>query len=363
MRRFPSARGLVFGLAALWLTGAACTLSPAPFSDPDVNDDGVVGDADASAVAACVGHAPANDPACRAADVDHDGDVDFGDAGTVAAWNGARVCNGAVELCARRYDEVAYPTTHNAFAAVSEGWIFANQTPGLSQQLADGVRAFMLDVWNWPAGSHDTWLCHGTCELGATPGLREPLANGLVRIRSFLDTHPAEVVTLILESYVSAADFAQAFAASGLLPYALAHTVGQPWPTLQQMIDAGSRVVVLTDSGGGAYPWYLPVFSAAFETDFDNATPADFSCTDNRGNPGSDLFILNHFLTQLLGQPALADLVNHEPYFGNRARECWRFQGQIPNFPTVDFYEIGDLISVTRSLNRDFFLNGGAPPP
>jgi len=350
-------------LFAALAAGPACDVQPVPFADPDLDDDGVVTLADSAAANACFGAALATTPACRPADVDHDGDVDLGDTGSVAARQGARVCNGAVELCGRRYDEVAYPTTHNAFAAISEGWVFANQTPGMTQQLEDGVRGLMLDVWNWPAGSHDTWLCHATCELGVTPGLREPLVDGLARIRAFLDAHPAEVVTLILESYVSAADFAQAFAASGLLPYAYSHAIGSPWPTLQQMIDAGTRVVVLTDSGGGAYPWYLPVFTLAFETDFDNQVPADFSCVDNRGSPGSDLFILNHFLTQTLGQPALADLVNHEPYFGDRARQCWQFQGQLPNFVTVDFYEIGDLLAVTRDLNRAFWENGGAPPP
>lgn len=348
---------------ALLLAGAACDVQPVPFADPDVDDDGVVTLADSAATEACVGADLVATPSCRAADVDHDGDVDLGDVGTVAARRGARVCNGAVELCARRYDEVAYPTTHNAFAAIDEGWVFANQTPGMTAQLEDGVRALMLDVWNHPPGSPDTWLCHATCQLGATPGLREPLVDGLARIRAFLDEHPAEVVTLILESYVTAAQFAQAFAASGLLDHAYSHVIGAPWPTLEAMIDAGTRVVVLTDSGGGAYPWYLPVFTLAFETHFDNQEPADFSCADNRGAPGSDLFILNHFLTQLVGQPALAELVNHEPGFGDRARECWRFQGQIPNFVTVDFYEIGDLFSVTRDLNRAYWAGGGAPPP
>lgn len=361
--RFARLRLLGLGLLAGLATGITCDVQPTPFADPDLDDDGVVTLADSAAVDACVGVLLADAPECGPADVDHDGDVDLADAATVAARQGARVCNGAVELCARRYDEVAYPTTHNAFAAISEGWTFANQTPGIAQQLEDGVRGLMLDVWNFPAGSHDTWLCHGTCQLGATPGLREPLVDGLVRIRTFLDAHPAEVVTLILESYVTAADFAQAFAASGLLAYAHSHTIGAAWPTLQQMIDAGTRVVVLTDSGGGAFPWYLPVFTLAFETDFDNQVPADFSCADNRGDPGSDLFILNHFLTQTVGQPALAELVNHEPSFGDRARECWQFQGQLPNFVTVDFYEIGDLFSVTRDLNRAYWENGGMPPP
>ena len=54
--------------------------------------------------------------------------------------------NGVKKLQARRYDEVAYATAHNAMSNSAEGWLFPNEAHGLTRQLSDGVRAFMLDV-------------------------------------------------------------------------------------------------------------------------------------------------------------------------------------------------------------------------
>ena len=70
----------------------------------------------------------------------------------------------------------------------------------------------------------------------------------------FLDSHPAEVLTLILESRVRPGNIAAAFNESGLTPYLYAHQPGQPFPTLRTMIATGKRLVVFTDQGGGAYP-------------------------------------------------------------------------------------------------------------
>src|SRR5688572_11582358 len=55
-------------------------------------------------------------------------------------------CNGAAELCDRRYDAVTYPTTHNAMSAGAEGWTHSYQRYGIARQLDDGIRALMLDV-------------------------------------------------------------------------------------------------------------------------------------------------------------------------------------------------------------------------
>ena len=56
-------------------------------------------------------------------------------------------CNGFVDLCDRRIDEVAFAGTHNSMAASSEeGWVFGRQTGGLLAQLSFGVRAFLLDL-------------------------------------------------------------------------------------------------------------------------------------------------------------------------------------------------------------------------
>jgi len=252
-------------------------------------------------------------------------------------------CNGAPELCDRRYDEVSYATTHNANSNAEEGFTGPNQQYGVARQLADGVRGLMLDT-HYDAGT--VMLCHAFCSLG-----KKPLLATLVEIREFLEREPYEIVSIIFESYVSAADTGAAFAAAGLLPYVHAQGVADPWPTLREMIAADRRLVVFTDSGGGTYPWYHHVWNYAFETHYSFSTPASLSCTPNRGNPANRLFILNHFLTQVFGSRALAEQINHNPLFVDRANACAAANAALPNFVTVDFHDIGDTFAVVRSLN------------
>ena len=252
-------------------------------------------------------------------------------------------CNQADVLCDRRFDEVAYPTTHNAMSNQAEGWLFPNQNNTVSTQLADGVRALMLDT-HYLDGQ--PYLCHEYCQLGS-----KPLVDGLAEIRAFLDRHPYEVVSIIFESYISAADTAAAFTASGLDPYLHAQGAADPWPTLRELISSGQRLIVFTDNEGGAFSWYLDVWAFAWETPFSFATPADFTCMKNRGNMANRLFILNHFLTQVVGSPVLSAQVNYNPLFVDRAEQCQSESGRLPNFVTVDFYDIGDLFGVVNHLN------------
>jgi hypothetical protein len=94
------------------------------------------------------------------------------------------------------------------------------------------------------------------------------------------------------------------------------------------------------------------VWAFAWETHYSYATPADFSCAPNRGDRQSSLFILNHFLTGAAGGEAgLAEMVNHQPLLGDRATQCMTEGGQLPNFVTVDFYDIGALFEVVDALN------------
>jgi hypothetical protein len=255
-------------------------------------------------------------------------------------------CNGSAALCDRRFDEVVYPTTHNAMSSEAEGWLAPNQYLGIERQLEDGVRGLMLDTHLWEG---DVLLCHGLCPWGSLP-----LVDGLGRIRAFLDRHRGEVVTLIFESYVTAEQTAAAFAASGLDRYVVAHAPGTPWPTLRALIAADQRVVVFTDApraGGGGYDWYMDVWAHAWETHFSVARPEDFSCAGNRGDRDSPLFILNHFVTDTFAVPEVAPTVNANPFLIDRARQCQRASGHLPNFVTVDFYSVGDLFAAVRELN------------
>jgi hypothetical protein len=251
-------------------------------------------------------------------------------------------CNGHAALCDRRYDQVAYATTHNAMSNADEGWLGPNQQHGLTKQLEDGIRGLMLDT-HYDAGvAH---LCHSFCQIG-----KEPLVSGLLKIRRFLDLHPQEVVTIIFEAYISEADTEAAFAAAGLLPYVHVQPVGEPWPTLATLIQNDTRLVVFTDVRGSR-PWHHYVWDYASETPYSFETPEQLSCAPNRGNPSRPLFILNHFLTQILGSPQLASQINYNPLFIERALACQTARSRLPNFVTVDFYDIGDVFPVTAALN------------
>lgn len=288
--------------------------------------------------------------ACPAADVDLNGTVAVAEVlrGLQSAIDGcppaSDACNGSVDHCGRRYDQVAYATTHNAMANAQDGFRSPNQAYNLPTQLFDGVRAFMLDTYEYEG---QVQLCHADCAFFG----HRPLADALVELREFLDTHPREVVTIIFEAYASAEATEQVFIDTGLIDYAYVQPAGEPWPTLEEMIAANQRLVVFTDRDRGALPWYLYVWDYAFETPFSFEKPSDLSCNPNRGSPDNSLFILNHFLTRGVGHPNLAKQINFNPLFRERALECGAANDRLPNFVTVDFYDIGDVLNVVTELN------------
>lgn len=252
-------------------------------------------------------------------------------------------CNGAPALCARRFDEVSFACSHNAMSNAEEGWEAPNQNLPLRRQLEDGVRALMLDTHYWEGVPH---LCHGPCGLGM-----KPLVEGLAEIRSFLEEHPREVVSLLFEPYIEAEDTEAAIAAAGLLPMVHTQVRGTPWPTLGAMVESGRRLVVFTERSGGPAPWHHALYAFAFETHYAFRTAAEMDCSPHRGSDSNDLFLLNHFLTNPLASPAFAEEVNRNPFLAERAARCARERNRLPNFVAVDFHDIGDVVAVVRALN------------
>ena len=391
-RRDAIAASLLFAVA---LGVGPCRGIPTFLFDADLDDDGLVTSEDFDAGTAClgaeiglreteidVGGCPVRvgppPTGCESADVDRSGLVTPIDVALVGERLGQPVCNGSEVLCGRRFDQVAYATTHNAMSARFEPYAYSilisNQCSGVPTQLADGIRALMLDIHLYqPAGADapDLYLCHAECDIG-----HQLLIDGLAEIRAFLDARPAEVISFIIETSAATqdmeAEIRDAFAASGILAYAHVQTPGAAWPTLGEMVAADQRLVVLTDdasphdgcdASGTPCPWYHHLWSNfAFETHFSYKKPTDFSCVNNRGTPGNDLFILNHFLTNNVGSTVLARKVNYAQLLAGRSRDCWEFQDRIPNFVTVDFYEIGSVLRITNLLNYLWGQTGGAAP-
>lgn len=256
-------------------------------------------------------------------------------------------CNGHEALCERRYDEVAYPVTHNAMSNAEDGWSLPNQNFNITRQLSEGVRGLMLDTYEEQG---QLLLCHTVCFEGS----QQPLVEGLGEIATFLEANRNEVASIILESYITHAQTAEAFDDSGLIDFVYAHEMGEPWPTLAELIEANTRLVVFQGEAQDAeFPWLMFFDDHAWETPYSFETPDDFVCDPtDRGDPSNPLFLLNHFLTAPLGgKPEFAEMVNYNPLFIDRALQCQEEGDALPNFVAVDFYDIGDLFDVVDTLN------------
>jgi hypothetical protein len=351
---FSSHRGTL--AAAMILAAVACGGDPLDASDLDADGE-VAGDADAIEEPDAVDDADLVDDRDVAEEPDVAVDSDLIGAADLLDERDASgdpdllvdaplACNGHPALCARRYDEVAYPTTHNAMSSAEDHWVAPNQVVNMGSQLADGVQAFMIDVYDYRG---DIYLCHGYCEIGS-----RRYVEALTELREFLDSNPGLVFTLIIENYVEGDDHAAAFAESGL-DELLYRYPGGAWPTLGELVAANERVVVMADERFDPDLGVLYMWDVAYETDWDNGSLEELDCSLRRGDPDNDLFILNHFVHMpppvSLPSRDIAEEVNANPFFLDEARECEAATGSLPNFVTVDFHSIGDLFAVVDALN------------
>jgi len=222
------------------------------------------------------------------------------------------------------------------------GWLVPNQNYGITRQLQDGVRGLMLDTHYW---NDDLYLCHSSCSLGS-----QLLVEGLAEVRDFMEQNPREVLVIIFQDGISAADTATAFDAVGLEPFLHGQMAGESWPTLGAMIDLGRRLVVTAESGAPPPPWYHHAWDLYFDTPYDFWSVGDFSCEVNRGQAGNDLFLVNHWLGPL-SSSGNAQTANAWSVLNQRVEDCRAVHQRIPNLVAVDFYDYGDLFQVVDSLN------------
>jgi len=294
-------------------------------------------------VAACVPPGPAGDDDDSAVD-DDDSGPDDDDSAAIDDDDATpeRLCNGHAELCDRPFDQVTLPCTHNSMSNAEEGWIAPNQQFGITRQLEDGVRGLMLDT-HYDFGVPS--LCHQFCWLGSLP-----LVDGLQRITDFLDDNPDEVVAIIFQDAVTPEDTAAAFAEAGLDALVYAHDGGD-WPTLGEMIDAGTRLVVGAEAEGPPPDWYHHAWDLWFDTPYSFDSIDALSCELNRGAIDNPLFLVNHWISNPLSTEANAEVANAWDVLLERALACQEEHDRPIHLLAVDHYAVGDLFDVVEALN------------
>ncbi|KAL8792035.1 MAG: hypothetical protein Q9195_005376 [Heterodermia aff. obscurata] len=287
-------------------------------------------------------------------------------------------CNGHPELCTRSYSNITQIGAHeSAFVGIMP---FDNQNFNVTTQLNAGIRFVQVQTRRNHFGQ--LALCHTHC-LMENAGL---LSDYLLTVREWLDTHPQEVVTLLLTTHdhFNMTAFDAAFTVSGAKHYAFTppvvnHTSSfipiEAWPTLGALIAQNTRLVTFMDYGAPdpAAPYILPEFRYFWETPFDSTNPAILQeC--NMDRPGNLVrtekntqtakttgfnYIVNHFLDTEVGVVSIPDRRDTKRTnswvgkggIGEHVSACEAKWGRKPGVVLVDFFEEGEVIKAQNLLN------------
>jgi hypothetical protein len=179
----------------------------------------------------------------------------------VSTVSAQQACNGYSQLCSVPYHHISTIVTHNSYGFAANP--AANQACSVSTQLDDGVRGLKLSAVlpsNVSASdpANNIHLCHTSCTI-LDAG---PAKDTLSEVGSWLKNNPNEVVTIMWNTPNNKAfkptDFQAIYEAAGLVDISYTQPAGNnTWPTLQEMISSGKRLVTFTDLGANQkeVPW------------------------------------------------------------------------------------------------------------
>ncbi|KAI8888425.1 PLC-like phosphodiesterase [Backusella circina FSU 941] len=277
----------------------------------------------------------------------------------LALYRVSAECNGSPSLCEQAYNNITYLVTHDSYALTPN--LAGAQDDPILQQLSDGVRGIKLSAV--APKSSKVHLCHTACRI-LDAG---PATNTLNDIAGWLKENPKEVVTIMWNNLYNypASKIAEAYEESDIMPLVYTHNTSGPWPTIQQMIDSGKRVVNFIDAEANEnrYPWLMDQFSRVFETPYDITNTKDFGCDIDRishdANPSNLMYLLNHFLYGVIDIASIkiempsrihAFETNSQSLVDHTVR-CSRVFKRKPNFIEVDYYSSGQALTLIKALN------------
>ncbi len=307
-------------------------------------------------------------------------------------------CNGSVEVCLQRLNQVIWYGSHNAMSSSAYDFYGAEHTLSIPDQLNQGVDALLLDVYyGFPesgivrtnlagavdrnqilqeygkdglaeldrlgalTGVADTsgskkqlYFCHDRCELGAIKAVPT-----LKQIKQYLDRNLTNVLVLDMEDYVEPADLEEALKQAGLWDYVYTVDLSKPLPTLFDMVnpppgqnDNKRRLVVTSERHAGKAPWLVGSYQLMQETPYTFTAVDQFNCQPNRGAASNPLLLVNHWLRPNgPPDPVQGGKVNSLQTLTDRLEQCIDVRQRLPNVLAVDFVGIGDARKVVDNFN------------
>ncbi|KAB8233632.1 uncharacterized protein BDW43DRAFT_310982 [Aspergillus alliaceus] len=275
-------------------------------------------------------------------------------------------CNGQSAFCTRKYSNITQLGAHDSpFVGPLPQ---QNQNLKVTKQLDLGIRFLQGQTHKAIDDSNTIQLCHTSCLLEDAGTLESFLRT----VKTWLDSHPNEVITLLLTNGDSfpASRFGEVFTSAGIKDYAFVPSSSpgvlpiESWPTLGDLISTGKRLVVFLDYGADTktVPYIMDEFAYFFETPFD-VTDASFSnCKIDRppGAPADGrMYIVNHFLdVDILGvlvpdriRAPKTNAVSGKGSIGAQSNLCRSLYKRLPNVVLVDFVDQGEVMKAQSSLN------------
>ncbi|KAI1376764.1 PLC-like phosphodiesterase [Hypoxylon crocopeplum] len=289
---------------------------------------------------------------------------------TVSAASSTTACNNSPDLCNRSYNNITHMGAHDSSFLRDESTsnsIAGNQYFNATVALDAGLRLLQAQVHDLNGAIE---LCHTSCSL-LDAG---PLGDWLSSIKSWMDDHPNEVVTLLIVNSdgKDVAEFGSVFSSSGIDTYGYTPSASG-WPTLQEMITANTRLVtfIASISANTQYPYLLSEFDHVFETPFEVTSLSGFNCTLDRPESQSSagaaieaglMPLMNHFAYNLLAASIMVPDVDNiattnspststTGNLGLHAQNCNQQWGIKPTFVLVDFFNEGPAITTADNMN------------
>ncbi|XP_047322730.1 PI-PLC X domain-containing protein At5g67130-like [Impatiens glandulifera] len=266
------------------------------------------------------------------------------------------------------FNKYSWLVTHNSFSIVDAPLLtgadritFYNQEDTVTNQLMNGVRGFMLDMYDF---ENDIWLCHSLRGQCYNFTAFQPAINTLNEVEAFLTSNPTQIVTIIIEDYVrSPKGLTKLFANAGLdkywFPVSKMPKKGRDWPTVTQMVLDNHRLLVFTSdsskeaSEGIPYQWRYML-----ENEPGDGGVIEGSCPNRKeskslNSRSASLLLQNYFPTIPAQSEACKE---HSAPLANMVETCYKAAGNsMPNFLAVNFYMRSDGGGVFEALDR---MNG-----
>ncbi|KAL7464697.1 hypothetical protein ACHAXS_005038 [Conticribra weissflogii] len=190
----------------------------------------------------------------------------------------------------------------------------------------------------------------------------------------FLTDFPSEVIVMFIEASIDRGPISwtelynEMAAVDGFVDMMYVHD-GGPWPTMREMVQNNSRIIVFYFNPGTCDNNICPdgfhyLYDYAAETVFDSASLEDlqnyeYSCTVTRGpgiNATADFFVVNNFVTP--PDPNAAAVSNSKDFLANRLTKCANIQQMRPNFVYLDFWSIGITAELVQYANAQYAESG-----